>query len=60
MSVPSEAQINAIPLAKAGEFELTEREMRLTRQRIYGINKDGIRKYRTIREGTLLMVWRIK
>lgn len=58
--VPSDQQIAAIPLARAGEFELTDREMKLTRARIYGINKDAIRKYRTIREGPLLMVWRIK
>lgn len=58
--VPTDQQIALIPLARAGEFELSDKEIRLTRQRIYGINKDGIRKYRTIREGPILMVWRIK
>jgi hypothetical protein len=60
MAIPTSEQIGAIPLAKAGEYELNEAETRKTRAFIYSINKDGIRKYRTIREGRLLMVWRIK
>ena len=59
-SIPTEAQINAIPLAYPGVYELGDREMNKTRSYIYSINKDGIRRYRTMREGTLLFVWRIK
>jgi hypothetical protein len=58
--IPSDKQIEAIPLARAGEFELSEKEVRKTRQRIYAMNRDGSRCYRTIRAGTLLMVWRIR
>lgn len=57
---PSEKDINKIPLARAGEYELSEKEVRSTRSLIYGINKDGIRRYRTMRDGAILMVWRIK
>lgn len=59
-SIPTEAQINAIPLAYPGVYELSDREMNKTRSYIYSINKDGIRRYRTMREGALLFVWRIK
>ena len=59
-TVPTESQINAIPLAYPGIYELSEKEMRKTRAYIYGINKDAIRRFRTMREGALLFVWRIK
>lgn len=58
--IPSEAQLDSIPLARAGEFELSDREVKQTRQRIYARNRDGTKCYRTIRAGGLLMVWRIK
>lgn len=58
--IPSQAQIDAIPKARCGEFELNDKEAQLTRQRLYSINKDGIRRYRTIRDGPFLVVWRIK
>jgi hypothetical protein len=58
--VPSIAQIESIPLARAGEFELSDREARTLRSRIYSINKDGIRRYRTMRDGDYIVVWRIK
>ena len=53
-------QIEAIPLARAGEFELNERESRTLRGRLYQVNKAGHRRYRTLREGPYIMVWRIK
>jgi hypothetical protein len=59
-SMPTDDQINSIPLAITTEFELSDRETRTLRQRLYAINKDHIRRYRTLREGTILMVWRIK
>lgn len=57
---PTEEELASIPLAMAGEFELTDRELNAMRKEIYKINHDGIRKFRTLREGKLVMVWRIK
>lgn len=58
--VPTEAQINSIPLAYPGVYELSDKECAKTRAFLYSINKDQIRRYRTMREGSLLFVWRIK
>jgi hypothetical protein len=41
------------------ELELNDKETRTLRSRLYAINKDGIRKYRTIRERGMLVIWRI-
>lgn len=57
---PTVEGLLAIPLATMGEFELREDEIARFRRLAYGINKDGIRRYRTMRDGSLLMVWRIK
>lgn len=57
---PTEEELASIPLAMAGEFELDEKELRQMRTEIYKINHDGIRRFRTLREGKLVMVWRIK
>lgn len=59
-TMPTEAQINSIPLAYPGVYELSDDETAKTRRFIYSINKDGIRRWRTMREGGLLFVWRIK
>jgi len=58
--IPSESELIALPVAYAGEFELSEAEVKQTRRLIYSINKQGMFRYRTLREGTLLNVWRIK
>lgn len=60
--VPTEKQIMRIPLAKSGEYELNDKEVRTTRSRIYAINKNNGAgwRFRTMREGTLLLVWRIR
>lgn len=58
--VPSIAELNTIPLARAGEYELTDAEVRRTRRLLYSLNKQGDRKYRTQREFPYLLVWRIK
>lgn len=60
MAIPNQAQLDSIPLARAGEFDLNERETRLTRQRLYSINKAGFKRYRTTRDGSLLLVWRVQ
>lgn len=58
--IPSQTQIDSIPLARGTEFQMTEKEMKTFRSRIYSINKEGIRKYRTVRCMDYLMVWRIE
>lgn len=61
-TMPSEQDILGIPLAKSGEYELSDIECKRLRSRIYAINKDNAAgwRFRTIREGTLLLVWRIR
>lgn len=59
MAVPTLSQLEAIPTAAVGQFELTEKETRTLRSRLYSMNKVGWRKYRTMREGELVYVWRI-
>lgn len=59
-SIPSEAEIARIPLARLAEFSLTDKDMATLRRHLYAINRDGIRRYRTLREDDLLLVWRIK
>ena len=57
--IPTDAQLDAIPLATSSEFEMgTEKELKKARQHIYAINAQGKRTYRTLRKGLLLMVWR--
>lgn len=58
--VPTDAQLMSIKVAHQGEYELTDKGMRSVRSRIYTMNRDTNRKYRTMREGSLLYVWRIK
>jgi hypothetical protein len=61
-TVPNDLDLRAIPLARAGEYELSEREVKKTRSRVYSLNRDnaGGWRWRTLREGTLLLIWRIK
>jgi hypothetical protein len=60
--MPSDKDILGIPLARAGEYELNEKEVKTLRSRIYALNKDNAanRRWRTMREGSLLIVWRIR
>lgn len=60
--VPSDNDILLIPRAQAGEYELSDKEVRVLRQRIYRINKDNAAgwKFRTMRDRPYLMVWRIR
>lgn len=59
--LPTDKDILAIPKAKTGEYDLSEKEMKQVRTRIYSINKNNAanRRYRTMRDGSLLIVWRI-
>lgn len=58
--LPSEAELNAIRLVEITEFELSEKETGQLRRHLYAVNRDGIRRYRTLREGPFVLVWRIK
>jgi hypothetical protein len=58
--VPSIYALEHMPIARSSEFELSDRETAQTRRLIYSINKQGRFRYRTMRDGTLLQVWRIK
>lgn len=60
-TLPSDEDIWRIPKARAGEFELSEQETKTLRSRIYALNKNNAagRRWRTLREGSLLLVWRI-
>jgi len=58
--LPTVVDLAAIPLSTSGEFELNEKEVRQTRYLIYSINKQGMFRYRTMRDGRYLQVWRIK
>lgn len=51
-----------LPCAKQGEYELSDHEIERLRRRIYDINKNHPRGYRfkTMRDGRLLLVWRIR
>lgn len=59
--MPTEKELHSIPLARAGEYELSDHETKATRQRIYALNKDNIVwRWRTLREGSILLIWRIR
>lgn len=60
--MPTEQDLNRIPLSRAGEYELSDTEMKTLRSRIYSLNKNNAanRRWRTMREGSILMVWRIR
>lgn len=62
MSMPSINDIYRIPLARAGEYELTYVEAKRLRTHIYALNKSHVHgwRWRTLREGERLLVWRIK
>ena len=59
-SLPSNDQLAKIPPAAIHEYELSEKEVRQLRSHIYAINRDGIRRYRTLKEFNVLLVWRLK
>jgi hypothetical protein len=58
--VPTAEELATIPLASACKFELSEKEAKQMRSEIYKINRDGIRRFHTMRDGPFIMVWRIK
>lgn len=52
--------IRAIRVVPITEFELTDKELRQLRAHLYAVNRDGVRRYRTLRENRVVLVWRIK
>lgn len=54
------AAIDSQPIAASNEFELNDKEAGKLRRLLYGINKDQIRRYRTMRDGNMIVVWRLK
>lgn len=60
-NMPTTEEILGIAKAASGEYELSDRECKLVRQRIYKLNKDNAAgwKWRTMREAPYLLVWRI-
>lgn len=57
---PSLALLEEIPVAYVREFQLSKKEIEKLRRRLYGINKDGIRRYRTLIDYDMVLVWRLK
>lgn len=58
--MPSQTEIDEIGVVAITEFELSDKECASLRSELYKINHDGIRRYRTLRENRLLLVWRIR
>lgn len=60
--VPSNQELRSIPLARAGEYDLTDRECRILRSRVYSLNKNNAAgwRWRTSLVGGVLLVWRIR
>lgn len=59
--IPSNNDLLNISLSKATEYEVNMKECKTIRSRIYSINKNNAanRRYRTLYERGILMVWRI-
>lgn len=59
--MPTEGEIMRIPKARAGEYQLSDKEVKTLRSRIYSLNKNNAagRRWRTMKDGDLLLVWRI-
>lgn len=59
--MPTNDEVFSIPLCRAGEYQLSDSEMRRLRARIYSLNRDNAagRRWRTMRQGEFLMVWRV-
>jgi hypothetical protein len=59
--VPTDTELQALPLVRPGEFELSDREVTRLRRRIYGLNRENAWwTWRTVRHGPLLLIWRLE
>lgn len=52
--------VQAIKVVPITEFELSDKELGSLRRHLYAVNRDGVRRYRTLREDRVVLVWRIK
>lgn len=59
---PTLADIVQIPRAAQGEYEMPLKDIETIRRRLYDINKHNVAgfRFKTMREGNLLLVWRIR
>jgi hypothetical protein len=59
--LPSDEDLNAIPLMQPGVFELSDAETKKLRARLYALNKDNVRwKFGSRRYAPLTLVWRME
>lgn len=45
-ALPTIADLSRLPVAEAGRYNLTEREIATLRQRLYALNRDNVRGWR--------------
>lgn len=57
---PTQADIDAVEVINAAVFEMRKDEIAEFRRELYRINKDGIRRYKTLLDHNQLLVWRLK
>lgn len=58
---PSEEQLLSIPESQYQEFQISEKQARSTRGRIYSLNKNNARwKFRTMYESGILRVFKFE
>lgn len=59
--LPDETDLLNMPLAHTNEYELSDHETKVLRQRIYAINRHNVAfRFRTMREFPLLLVMKIR
>jgi hypothetical protein len=59
--LPDDTDLLNIPLAHTTEYELSDHETKVLRQRIYAINKNNVAfRFRTMREAPMLLVMKIR
>lgn len=57
--LPTPEELDAIPLVHVVEYQITDKETARLRARIYKRNKEGRGRTRTLREGSITLLWRI-
>lgn len=55
------AAVQALPPITRGVYELSDAECKKFRRRLYALNKNNAAgwKWRTLRDGTLVLAWRL-
>lgn len=58
--MPSDAELMALPLLEPTTLEISDKETKKLRSRLYRLNHNNIAyRYRTMRENGLLLLWRL-